>query len=99
LTGHPGESFEASSLEPCPPVTGYSSEFQVCALEKLAILQQEFTVIAIMSDHADSRQQVFSCSALSRDILLSLELTEVIYRSTIGCCVPEKEMRRNFFAR
>ena len=62
LTGCGTAGFEANGAAACPPVVEYSREFQALAVEELALLQEELTVIKIMSDYAVLWQQAFSCS-------------------------------------
>ncbi len=46
----------------CPPVVGYSNEFQARAAEQLALLPERSAVEEMLSDYAVMREQARLCS-------------------------------------
>ncbi len=62
LTGCATAGFEAGGVAACLPVVEYSREFQVRAVEELAILPDGSAVVEMMGDYAVMRGQARACA-------------------------------------
>jgi len=61
LTGCATVSSDGSGPGACPPVVGYSSEFQVRAAEELVRLSDGSAIAEMLSDYAVMREKVRAC--------------------------------------
>lgn len=61
LSGCATVSSDGSGPGVCPPVVGYSYEFQAQAAEELALLPQGSTVEEMLADYAVMREQARAC--------------------------------------
>lgn len=61
LTGCAGVGSDGGGPGACPPVVGYSDEFQVRAAEELVQLLDGSAIAAMLSDYAVMREQVRAC--------------------------------------
>lgn len=64
LTGCATVGFEAGGVAACPPVVGYSRDFQARAAEELARLPDGSAVVEMMADYAVMREQARDCAGL-----------------------------------
>ena len=55
---------DGGSLGACPPVVGYSREFQARAAGELAVLPEDSAIAQMLSDYAVLRDQVRACAHL-----------------------------------